>query len=62
VLANATNKPEISIMATSRDRFIREDGQWKFLRREIVTDIPAPRQAAPSHQQGTASVAWRVLI
>jgi hypothetical protein len=47
MVASATNKPEISIMATYRDRFIREDGQWKFLRREVITDIPVPRQAAP---------------
>lgn len=24
------------------DRFIREDGQWRFLRREAFTDLPAP--------------------
>lgn len=47
MVANASNKPEISIMAAYRGRFIREDGQWRFLRREIVTDIPVPRQAAP---------------
>jgi uncharacterized protein (TIGR02246 family) len=27
------------------DRFIREDGEWKFLRREAPVDIPAPGQA-----------------
>jgi len=45
--ASAANRPEISIMATYRDSFVREDGRWKFQRREIITDIPVPRQATP---------------
>ena len=47
LVANASNRPEISIMATYKDDFVREDGQWKFRRREVVGDIPVPRAAAP---------------
>jgi uncharacterized protein (TIGR02246 family) len=46
LVANASNRPEISIMATYRDDFVREDGQWKFRRREVIGDIPVPRNAA----------------
>ena len=47
LVANASNRPEISLMATYRDDFVREDGQWKFRRREVIGDIPVPRSAAP---------------
>ena len=46
LVANSSNRPEIAIMATYRDTFVREDGRWKFQRREILTDIPVPRAAA----------------
>jgi len=46
LVANASNRPEISIMATYKDDFVREDGQWKFKRREVIGDIPVPRAAA----------------
>jgi len=46
LVANAGNRPEISIMATYKDDFVREDGQWKFRRREVIGDIPVPRAAA----------------
>jgi len=48
LIANASNRPEISIMATYKDDFVREDGQWKFKRREVIGDIPVPRSAAPT--------------
>ena len=48
LVANASNRPEISIMATYKDDFVREDGQWKFRRREEIGDIPVPRGAAPT--------------
>jgi uncharacterized protein (TIGR02246 family) len=48
LVANASNRPEISIMATYKDDFVREDGQWKFKRREVIGDIPVPRSAAPT--------------
>jgi hypothetical protein len=37
-----------SIMATYKDDFVREDGQWKFKRREVIGDIPVPRSATPT--------------
>ena len=46
LVANASNRPEISIMATYKDDFVREEGQWKFKRREVIGDIPVPRAAA----------------
>ncbi len=46
LVANTSNRPELSIMATYRDEFVREDGQWKFKRREVIGDIPVPRAAA----------------
>jgi uncharacterized protein (TIGR02246 family) len=46
LVANANNRPEISLMATYRDTFVREDGQWKFKRREVIGDIPVPRAPA----------------
>jgi uncharacterized protein (TIGR02246 family) len=46
LVANTSNRPEISIMATYKDDFVREDGQWKFRRREVIGDIPVPRTAA----------------
>ena len=47
LVANASNRPEISIMAPYKDDFVREDGPWKFRRREVIGDIPVPRAAAP---------------
>jgi uncharacterized protein (TIGR02246 family) len=44
VMAAADNsKADFLLLATYRDELIREDGQWKFLRREIAGDIPVPR-------------------
>jgi len=44
VMASADNsKADFLLLATYRDQFVREDGRWKFKRREIVGDIPVPR-------------------
>jgi len=44
VMASADNsKADFLLLATYRDVLIKEDGKWKFLRREIVGDIPVPR-------------------
>ena len=44
VMANAeNNKADFLLLATYRDQFVREDGRWKFKRREIIGDIPVPR-------------------
>ena len=45
VMANDANKPEMLLLATYHDEFVREDGRWKFKRREIHGDIPVPRNA-----------------
>jgi len=34
--------PEPLMFATYKDDFVREDGLWKFKRREVVGDIPGP--------------------
>lgn len=33
--------PRVTMVGHHRDRFIREDGEWKFLRREGRVDLPA---------------------
>ena len=44
VMASADNgKADFLLLATYRDELIKEDGKWKFLRREISGDIPVPR-------------------
>jgi uncharacterized protein (TIGR02246 family) len=44
VMASPDNsKADFLLLATYRDQFVREDGKWKFKRREIVGDIPVPR-------------------
>jgi hypothetical protein len=46
VMANSTNKPDLLLLATYHDQFVREDGRWKFKRRQIQSDIPVPKAAA----------------
>jgi hypothetical protein len=36
-----TNKPTLVYLGHYDDQFIREKGEWKFLRREAPADIPA---------------------
>ena len=37
------NRPEMLILATYHDSLVRDGGRWKFKRRELQPDIPAPR-------------------
>lgn len=47
VMAAADNsKADFLLLATYRDAFVKEDGRWKFQRREIIGEIPVPRAAA----------------
>jgi len=43
---NAEQKPDMLIFATYHDMFVRVNGHWKFERREVHGDIPAPRKPA----------------
>jgi len=43
--AGDNTKADFLLLATYRDQFVREDGRWKFKRREIIGDIPVPRPA-----------------
>ena len=44
VMATPDNtKADFLLLATYRDEYIREDGKWKFLRRQTVGEIPVPR-------------------
>ncbi len=43
--ASDNTKADFLLLATYRDEFVREDGRWKFKRREVVGDIPVPRIA-----------------
>jgi uncharacterized protein (TIGR02246 family) len=44
VMASGDNtKADFLLLATYRDQFVREDGTWKFKRREVIGDIPVPR-------------------
>jgi uncharacterized protein (TIGR02246 family) len=47
VMANAANnRVEFLQLATYVDELVREDGRWKFKRREIQGNIPVPRAAS----------------
>ena len=37
---DAAGQPVALIYATYKDELVREDGQWKFKRREVIGDIP----------------------
>jgi uncharacterized protein (TIGR02246 family) len=44
VMATSDNtKADFLLLATYRDEFVREDGRWKFKRREVIGEIPVPR-------------------
>jgi hypothetical protein len=44
VMATGDNsKADFLLLATYRDQFVREDGKWKFKRREVIGEIPVPR-------------------
>lgn len=40
------NKADFLLLATYRNEFVREDGRWKFKRREVIGDIPVPGAAS----------------
>ena len=47
VMATSDNtKADFLLLATYRDEFVREDGRWKFKRREVVGEITVPRASA----------------
>ena len=47
VMATSDNtKADFLLLATYRDEFVREDGRWKFKRRQVVGEIPVPRAPA----------------
>ena len=37
------NAPKLVFLGHYDDQFVRENGQWKFLRREAPADIPVPK-------------------
>jgi hypothetical protein len=39
---DAAGQPTALIYATYKDELVREEGQWKFKRREVIGDIPGP--------------------
>jgi len=43
VVPGEGNKADAVILANYHDVFIRENGHWKFLRRVVRSDIPAPK-------------------
>ena len=38
------NKPSMVMLANYHDELVREDGRWKFLKRVVRGDIPAPKR------------------
>ena len=47
VMATPDNtKADFLLLAEYRDELVKEDGQWKFLKRVIVGEIPVPRAQA----------------
>ncbi len=46
VIQSADTRPDLLILATYHDKLVRENGRWKFSRREVLSDIPAPVRPA----------------
>ena len=45
VMATADNsKADFLLLAEYRDELVKDDGVWKFLKRQIVSEIPVPRR------------------
>jgi uncharacterized protein (TIGR02246 family) len=42
VVPNKANNPEMVMLATYEDVLVRENGRWKFKKRVVHGDIPAP--------------------
>jgi hypothetical protein len=46
VMATPDNtKADFLLLATYRDEYVREDGKWKFRKRQTIGEIPVPRPA-----------------
>src|SRR5688572_26167901 len=45
VTPGQNNTPTLVFLGHYDDQFVRENGEWKFLRREAPADIPAPATA-----------------
>jgi hypothetical protein len=45
VVRSDSNKPDMVFLASYDDVLIRENGKWKFLRRVVHGDIPAPQNS-----------------
>ena len=45
VVPNEANTPFIAMLATYNDVLIRENGRWKFKRRLVHGDLPAPPES-----------------
>jgi len=43
IVPDDANAPRAVLMARYRDDLVREDGRWKFARRVVGSNIPAPR-------------------
>jgi hypothetical protein len=44
VMATPDNtKADFLLLATYRDEYVREDGKWKFKRRQTIGEIPVPK-------------------
>jgi len=44
VMATADNtKADFLLLATYRDEYVKEDGRWKFRRRQTIGEIPVPK-------------------
>lgn len=46
VVPGASGRAEIVFLAHYDDELVREDGRWKFARRAVHGDLPAPRRPA----------------
>jgi uncharacterized protein (TIGR02246 family) len=42
IAPNNANEPILAMLATYEDMLVRENGRWKFKRRIVHADIPAP--------------------
>jgi uncharacterized protein (TIGR02246 family) len=47
VMQGEDDAPRWVYLGHYNDELVREDGSWRFLRREAVTDIPGPASVAP---------------
>lgn len=43
VVQNDAGRPEWTFLGRYEDTFVRESGEWRFLRRQAITDIPSSR-------------------